>query len=206
MKLFVDCGTNLGQGLNYFNDKLKLFNNPEFDIYTFEPNPHIPLNCMFNDVKNLKKINKAIWINKEQIKFICKGKKDEKLRKKYNEERFQGGGSQIECTKKNDILEHIETDYVSVEALDFSIFLKNNYNKYSKIIVKMDIEGAEFQVIEHLIKNDTLKLITELYIETHGRFNFPENEWKNKKKEIEIIEQKLLEKCRNHVSKVHFWS
>ena len=162
---------------------------------------------MFDNVKNLKKINKAVWINEKPIQFICKGKKDDKLRKKYNEERFQGGGSQIECTKKQyDIPEHVEADYINVEAIDFNKFLKNNSNKYSEIIVKMDIEGAEFQIIDHLIENDTLKLIKELFIETHGRFNFPENEWNNKKKDIEIIENKLLEKCRKHISKVHSWS
>ena len=207
MKLFIDCGTNLGQGLKHFNDKFNLFNNPEFDIYTFEPNPYIELYSMFDNVKNLKKINKAVWINEEPIKFICKGKKDYEIRKRYNEERFQGGGSQIECTKKQyDIPEHVEVDYTNVEAIDFSKFLKNNSDKYSEIIVKMDIEGAEFQIIDHLIENDTLKLITELFIETHGRFNFPENEWNNKKKDIEIIENKLLEKCRKHISKVYYWS
>ena len=207
MKLFIDCGTNLGQGLKHFNNKFNLFNNPEFDIYTFEPNPYIQLDSMFNNIKNLIKINKAVWIDEEPIKFICKGKKDFELRKKYNEERFQGGGSQIECTKKQyDIPEHVEVDYINVEAINFSNFLKNNSNKYSEIIVKMDIEGAEFQIIDHLIENDTLKLIAELFIETHGRFNFPENEWNNKKKDIEIIENKLLEKCRKHISKVHSWS
>ena len=207
MKLFIDCGTNLGQGLKHFNNKFNLFNNPEFDIYTFEPNPYIKLDSMFNNIKNLIKINKAVWIDEEPIKFICKGKKDFELRKKYNEERFQGGGSQILCTKKQyDIPEHVEVDYINVEAINFSNFLKNNSNKYSEIIVKMDIEGAEFQIIDHLIENDTLKLIAELFIETHGRFNFPENEWNNKKKDIEIIENKLLEKCRKHISKVHSWS
>lgn len=28
--LFLDLGTNLGQGLNKFNEKLNLFNNPKW--------------------------------------------------------------------------------------------------------------------------------------------------------------------------------
>ena len=70
----------------------------------------------------------------------------------------------------------------------------------------MDVEGAEFEIIDHLIDNDTLKIITELYIETHGRFNFTPEELDSKKKEIDIIENNLLEKCRKHIFKVHFWS
>ena len=50
---------------------------------------------MFKDVNNLNKINKAVWINDNNLQFICKGKKDESMRKKYGEERFQGGGSQL---------------------------------------------------------------------------------------------------------------
>lgn len=206
MKLFLDCGTNLGQGLNYFNNKFKLFNNSEWDIYTFEPNPHIPLDSMFNYVKNLYKINKAIWISETPIRFICKGKKEESVRKQYNEDRFQGGGSQLDIINKNSIPSHIETDYISVECIDFSNFLKSKSDNYEEIIVKMDIEGAEFQIIDYLIEKDTLRLIDELFIETHGRFEFQEKEWTSKKNEIQNIENTLLEKCRKHITHVHFWS
>ena len=207
MKLFLDCGTNLGQGLNYFNNKYKLFNNNEWKIYTFEPNPYIPLDNMFKNVNNIVKLKKAIWINDDKIKFICKGKKEKSDRIKYNEDRFQGGGSQLQITKKNnDIQCHIETDFIDVECINFSNFLKNNKDKFTEIIVKMDVEGAEFEIIDHLIDNDTLKIITELYIETHGRFNFTPEELDSKKKEIDIIENNLLEKCRKHIFKVHFWS
>ena len=205
--LFIDCGTNLGQGLKAFDKKYNLFNNPKWYIYTFEPNPYILLNEMFKDVKNLNKINKAIWINDNNLQFICKGKKDKSMREKYGEKRFQGGNSQIKETEKMiGIPSHVETDYITVESINFSNFLKDNANKYNEIIVKMDIEGAEFQIIDHLIKNDTLKIISELYIETHGRFDFPMEEWKSREKEIEIIENDLLEKCKKHISKVHYWS
>lgn len=207
MNLFIDCGTNLGQGLKQFDKKLNLFNHPKWDIYTFEPNPYILLNEMFKNVKNLTKINKAVWINENNLQFICKGKKDKSMREKYGEERFQGGGSQIDESQKNyNIPSHVEVDYITVEAINFSNFLKEMADKYKEIIVKMDIEGAEFQIIDHLIENDTLKLIDELYIETHGRFDFPEKEWANKKKEIKIIENNLLKKCRKHIPKVHYWS
>ena len=41
MKYFIDCGTNHGQGLQEFNQKLNFFNNPEWVIHTIEPNPGI---------------------------------------------------------------------------------------------------------------------------------------------------------------------
>ena len=205
--LFIDCGTNLGQGLNEFNKKFNLFNNINWDIYTFEPNPYIDLKKMFFNVNNIIKIDKAIWINNDPMQFICKGKKDENLRRKYNEERFQGGGSQIKCTQKNyNIPEHVETDIINIQTINFSDFLKDKSNIYDKIYVKMDIEGAEFQIIDHLIECNTLNLIYELYIEPHGRFEFNENQWLEKKEEIDIIENILINKCNTYIKNVYKWS
>ena len=210
MKLFIDCGTNLGQGLNFFNKKYKLFNNPEWQIYTFEPNPHCNLDSMFNNVNNLIKITKAVWINNDdEMEFICKGKKSKQMRLQYNEDRFQGGGSQLKKTFINsEIPEHVEIKLIKIKTIDFGKFLLDmkNSNLYEYIIVKMDIEGAEFQIIEKLEQDDTLKLIDELYVEPHGRFEFKKSEWNNKKKEIGKTEQQLISTCKKHIKNVVQWS
>lgn len=204
--LFIDCGTNLGQGLYHFNKKFNLFNNPNWDIYTFEPNPYINLDKMFLDVKNITKINKAIWINNTKtIEFMCKGKKDEQFRTKINEGRYQGGGSQLSFLHKFELPAHDESTIVNVETIDFNEFLKEQSKHYDKIYVKMDIEGAEFDIIDHLIQNDTLKLIYELYVELHGRFYFSRTEWEQKKKDIENLENNTIEKCKLHIPIVHKW-
>ena len=44
------------------------------------------------------------------------------------------------------------------------------YHVDSNIICKMDIEGAEFQVLRHMIKEGTISLIKEIYIEFHKRY------------------------------------
>lgn len=205
--LFIDCGTNLGQGLNEFNNKFNLFNSDLWDIYTFEPNPYINLKTMFLNVNNIVKINKAVWINNDPIQFICKGKKEENLRHKYNEERFQCGGSQIKSTQRNSIIpDHIESDIVNIPTINFSDFLKDKSNNYNKIYVKMDVEGAEFQIIDHLIECNTLGLIYELYIEPHGRFEFNQDQWSEKKEEIDLIENILINKCNTYIKNVYKWS
>ena len=181
-KLFLDCGTNLGQGLKQFNTMFNMFNNKEWEIYTFEPNPHIDLSTMFNDVQNLTKISKAVWTEETKLEFSCKGKKEETERAKYNEQRFQGGGSQITVTNhQNSVPSHIEIDNVFVDTIDLSKFLLENYNKYDKIYAKFDIEGAEFQIMNKLIQDDTLKYIDTLYMEPHGRFFFQQSEWSKQK-------------------------
>jgi len=205
-KLFLDCGTNLGQGLKQFDSMYNLFNNKEWDIYTFEPNPHIDLNVMFKHVQNLTKIPKAIWTEDTKLSFSCKGKTDETERQKYNEQRFQGGGSQLTSTNhQKDIPTHIEIDNVFVDAIDFSKFLLENKDKYEQIYAKFDVEGAEFQIIDKLIQDDTLKYIDMLYMEPHGRFFFQQPEWSMRKTEIDDIEKELLNKCKQHTN-VKLWT
>jgi hypothetical protein len=57
-----------------------------------------------------------------------------------------------------------------VKAINFNNFLKRNFKNFDKIVVKMDIEGAELNLIESLIKNKTLTMIDILYIEFHSNY------------------------------------
>jgi FkbM family methyltransferase len=196
----------LDRVIKQFDGMYNLFNNQEWDIYTFEPNPHIDLSTMFNDVQNLTKIPKAIWTEDTKLSFSCKGKKDPTERDKYNEQRFQGGGSQLTSTNhQKDIPTHIEIDNVFVDAIDFSKFLLENKDKYEHIYAKFDVEGAEFQIIDKLIQDDTLKYIDMLYMEPHRRFFFQQPEWSMRKTEIDNIESELLNKCKQHTN-VKLWS
>jgi hypothetical protein len=58
-----------------------------------------------------------------------------------------------------------------VECIDFSKFLKQFEGQ--EIIVKMDIEGAEYDILEKMIKDGTDKLVKEFWIEWHIS-KFPE--------------------------------
>ena len=86
--LFLDCGTNLGQGLREFEKKFSLLNNPKWKIFCFEPNNDIDLNSLFPNVNNIEYYNKAVWIEDTVLKFRKQGHKHDKL---------IGLGSKIEC-------------------------------------------------------------------------------------------------------------
>lgn len=59
---------------------------------------------------------------------------------------------------------------ISVMSIDFSLFLKNVATKDDFVVVKMDIEGAEFAVLQSLIDTSAYELIDHLYCEYHDRF------------------------------------
>ncbi len=54
-----------------------------------------------------------------------------------------------------------------VPAFDFARFLRLFPDRV--IHVKMDIEGAEFPVLRHLLKDGSIALIDHLYVEFHER-------------------------------------
>jgi|Laugrespbdmm15dd_1035085.scaffolds.fasta_scaffold59753_1 FkbM family methyltransferase len=60
-----------------------------------------------------------------------------------------------------------------VESFDFSKWLAENVREEDHVICKIDIEGAEFEVLKKCIKDDTLRLINSLDVEFH-HFSNPE--------------------------------
>jgi hypothetical protein len=58
----------------------------------------------------------------------------------------------------------VPTIKTTVESIDFSKFLGG---LEGSIYVKMDIEGAEYEVLRQLIKDGNIKKIKELHIEFH---------------------------------------
>ncbi len=57
---------------------------------------------------------------------------------------------------------------ITVWAIDFAEFL--NGLEGEEIFVKMDIEGAEFPILRHLLAQRALARITRLWVEFHERF------------------------------------
>jgi hypothetical protein len=66
---------------------------------------------------------------------------------------------------------------VNVKCVDIARII-NSYKKTDNIIVKMDIEGAEYELIQHFIVKDAIKLIDYLAVEFYNfvsPFNRPED-------------------------------
>jgi hypothetical protein len=57
-----------------------------------------------------------------------------------------------------------------VKILNFSNLIQTFSNINDFIVVKLDIEGSEFDVLDELIITGFIKYINELYIEFHPHF------------------------------------
>lgn len=201
MKVFIDCGANLGQGLLEFNKKYNFINKDDWEIHSFEPNPDIHLN--YKSVKNIKIHQKAVWIKDEKLKFARAPRVSPyEPPENMGARGIAGEMTNVGCRIKNDNIKNVDvkgnplTDFVYVEGIDFSNFLQK-FKNYDKVVVKMDIEGAEYSVLRFLIKQGTASLIDDLFVETHERFVDKENH------QTTIA---LLNELRDHgIEKIEKW-
>ena len=56
---------------------------------------------------------------------------------------------------------------VKMPCIDFSNYLKALIKEDDNLIIKMNIEGAEYKILERLIEEKTINLINDLYVSFH---------------------------------------
>lgn len=148
-KIFLDCGTHMGEGLSKFIEQYNMDEN--WEIYSFEPNVFLWQEHVFQNMHdNIYYINKAIYVNDEYVTFnIAYPNTDaSSIYKKHIGENYHGS--------------------IEVECLDLSKFILNNFSKDDFIVIKMDIEGAEYAVLRKMIKDKSMNYINDLYVEFHS--------------------------------------
>lgn len=146
-KVFIDLGAYDGDTIEQFYNWGHLLGDPyEFEVYAFEPNPeHQEKLKKLEDTKpKLKVSNKAAWTYDGFIDFTV-----------------DDVGSTIMQSKKN----WGNGMIIPVPCFDFSTWLKQFKNDY--VIVKMDIEGAEFSVLEKMIIEGSIWAVDRLWAEMH---------------------------------------
>ncbi|KKL11128.1 hypothetical protein LCGC14_2548890, partial [marine sediment metagenome] len=56
---------------------------------------------------------------------------------------------------------------ITVKQINFSKYIINNFKKNDNIILKIDIEGKEYDLLEHMIKTGSISYINKIYCEWH---------------------------------------
>ena len=206
MKIFIDCGTNYFQGLSQFHEMYKF--DSDWQIYCFEANPEtyknalkrVPgwlnglnyqlsnqaisdqngfctVNCASEDDSCMQHYNGVVWKNLARRVYG-------RLRRVLGISPHTNQGSNI-LDKPPQMSEDHKFRYKSfqVESIDFSEFLESlSQKKPDKVVVKMDIEGAEFQVLDRFFTTKACENVSEMYVEFHERFFLErESEYKKKK-------------------------
>lgn len=115
-------------------------------IFVFEPNPL--LSYYYKDIPDCLLLNKAVWVEDTTLTFY------------YGKNKPGRSGSLILGKKDT------TRSTTQVTAIDFDKWIKDTF-KNDKIILKMDIEGAEYKVLDHMIKGGSINNLELLFIEWH---------------------------------------
>eukprot|EP00662_Eupelagonemidae_sp_cell21_P057933 gene57933-biopygen21606 len=59
------------------------------------------------------------------------------------------------------------------QLVDFAAWLRARVTAADFVVVKMDVEGAEFALLDRMLGNGALGLVDELFLECHGPAHHP---------------------------------
>jgi len=145
----IDCGANDGT-------EISLFLKSGCQVYAFEPNPDA-FSVLHNRFKGNRKVlclNQAVLDRNGKMKLYLH------LNSRQNRIKWSTGSSLY--YKKGNVSEH---DSVIVSVVDLSEFI-NKLNTRIRLL-KIDIEGAEYAVINKLINTGVVNKIDYILVETH---------------------------------------
>ena len=162
--LFLDCGSNVGQGFEFFR---RYYPNKFYDYILFEPNPYCfqVLNDKYSLLENegvhLK--NVAVGVENTEVDFY--GLEDEQGGL------YSVGGSTLQehNSKIHAKLNRVSLRVPSINFPDFLIDILQR-NDYSHIILKLDIEGGEYLVLESLVNANLISKFETIYVEFHSQY------------------------------------
>lgn len=143
MRVYIDCGAYNGDTL----DCEKLFGFKADYKIAFEPNPNFFAILAQKEIDELH--NAAVWIEETILPLAVDNTNSPQ-------------GSTIMPGKKEAWERFPKID---IHAIDFSDFLRTYKN--DEVLIKMDIEGAEFSVLDKMIKDGTASIPSKMYVEFH---------------------------------------
>lgn len=148
--LIIDCGANKG-------DISALFLAKNASVIAFEPDPLAfkLLESRFEGHDNIQCINKAVDYKESTANLYF-----HKARRGDNHSAYTVSSSLIE-----DKVNVIPDGRIEVETIDINSYILKLDKRVN--ILKMDVEGAEINILKKIIQNQTYKKIDLILVETH---------------------------------------
>tara|TARA_R110002126_G_scaffold4922_7_gene25511 strand:+ start:5034 stop:5744 length:711 start_codon:yes stop_codon:yes gene_type:complete len=142
-KIFIDCGAHEASSLEFF---LKNFPNAEeYETHSFEINTDF---AKYFEKYTAKEQHyfypKAVWIEDGVINFWKMGEESSTVADYHK----GSASSQAPC-------------------IDLSSWIKSNFTDEDHIVLKMDVEGAEFSILPKMFKDGTMGMVNQFFAEFH---------------------------------------
>jgi FkbM family methyltransferase len=189
-RLFLDCGSNVGQGYAFFK---KYLPPARYDAVLIEPNPNCikSLEEQFGSYPNLEIMQGAAWVRNEKLKLFGLVEDDRGAMTQ---------GASVVSDHNSDYHRANEEAALEVDAFSLSELLTRKAEDYDEIVVKMDIESSEYEVLRDLLDTGAAKHIAHIFIEFHSEY-FKEPE----RSQHRALEKVLVDELRAAGVGVTIW-
>lgn len=194
-KIFLDCGTHYGEGLRQFSDMFHM--DEEWKIHTFEANP---VTYEVFKSRRLPHLGGNVLAYNYAV-TTYDGEIDMYIESPDTEIRDTGQGSSIVSKDKwnpQDGILKFKEELVPVPCIDLSKFVELNTSEDDFIVMKLDVEGAEYDILDKMLEEMTLHRISHLFVEFHAKY-FTNLE------EMQQREFNLVNKIKNEGINLHHW-
>lgn len=148
-RAFIDCGAFDGDTEKLFLSKYP--NAESYERFCFEPDPRVECPGHFD--------RRAAWVYDGQTALYLGDPQS---------------SSVFACKSSGGVDPH---NCVSVPCINLAAWMLNKFIGYDHVVLKLDIEGAEYPVVRHLCDTGAMALVHELYVEWHyDRIGLPVEE------------------------------
>jgi len=185
-KVFIDCGSNLGQGALFFS---RFFSPRDWRYILIEPNPachgtlrRVARQKLSHRGRPARIIPRAAWISSGERPLYGAGKGAADVGASLNPRHNSG----VQPERKR--VGHM------VRTFDLGRFLRDTCSHHPSrpkpcVVLKMDIEGAEIPVLSHLIRRGAIRCLQALYVEWHSPYLRTAQREKVRQKECSLMKK-----------------
>lgn len=148
-KVFIDCGGHDGCSAVKF-----IAANPEFRAISFEPNREL---WGYYDMVPTVLVKHGVAATTGEREFII--------------DEIDADGSSFMQGKKIDFTNTVSNELLKKELLQFVGIndVLAIFDPQDEIVLKLDVEGAEYEILEELVKTGAIRKINKILIEWHWR-------------------------------------
>ncbi|CAM0145076.1 unnamed protein product [Urochloa decumbens] len=156
--VYVDVGArSYGSSIGGWFRKHYPKQNHTFQVYAIEADP--AFHAEYSVKKGVTLLPYAAWVKNETLKFEINGDPG-----KEDEAKANGRGmGRIRPAVGNKMSGEVR----SVPAFDFAEWLRQTVTEQDYVVMKMDVEGTEFELIPRMFDTGAICLVDELFLECH---------------------------------------
>ncbi|KGN58713.1 uncharacterized protein LOC101205174 [Cucumis sativus] len=156
--VYVDVGArSYGSSIGSWFKKQYPKQNKTFDVYAIEADKIF--HEQYSSKKGVELLPYAAWVRNETLTFEINRDPGQKVQDKGR------GMGRIRPVVSSTRAFDGEVD--EIQGFDFADWLKNTVTEKDFVVMKMDVEGTEFDLIPRLFKTGAICLIDELFLECH---------------------------------------